>query len=80
LEILDAIGKGAEKSGKKLDKNLFKILDRTEAVNFALKTAKKGDLVLLLGKGNEKSIERADGEHPWNEADVAKKILKNLKK
>jgi UDP-N-acetylmuramoyl-L-alanyl-D-glutamate--2,6-diaminopimelate ligase len=78
MEILDSIAKGAEKSGKKLDKNLFKILDRTEAIKFALTSAQPGDLVLLLGKGNEKSIERADGEHPWNEAEVARKILKDL--
>ena len=35
---------------------------------------------MLLGKGHEKTIEHADGEHPWNEAEVARKILKNLKK
>jgi UDP-N-acetylmuramyl-tripeptide synthetase len=79
-EILNNIAAGAEKSGKKEDKNLFKILDRTEAIDFALKTAKKGDTVLLLGKGNEKTIERADGELPWDEAGIARKILKSLKK
>lgn len=77
-EILDAIANGAEKSGKKDGKNLFKILDRTKAIEFALKTAKKGDMVLLLGKGNEKTIERADGEHEWDEDAVTRKILKTL--
>lgn len=79
-EILDAIAKGAIKSGKKEGKNLFKVLDRTEAIQFAFETAQKGDTVLLLGKGNEKTIERADGEHPWNEANVARKLLKKLVK
>ena len=79
-EILDMIGKGAQNSGKKLDKNLFKILDREKALEFALKTAKKGDTVLLLGKGNEKTIERADGSHSWDEDAIARKILKSLKK
>ena len=30
--------------------------DRTEAVKMAINVAKKGDLVILLGKGHEKSI------------------------
>lgn len=79
-QILKNIASGAEKSGKKEDKDLFKILDRTEAIEFALKTAKKGDTVLLLGKGNEKTIERADGEYPWNEAAVARKLLRKITK
>jgi UDP-N-acetylmuramoyl-L-alanyl-D-glutamate--2,6-diaminopimelate ligase len=78
MEILDQIAAGAEKAGKVRDKDLFLVLDRTEAIKFTLGRAKsKNDLVLLLGKGHEKSIERADGEHPWNEAQTASKILKS---
>jgi UDP-N-acetylmuramyl-tripeptide synthetase len=77
-QILKTIANGAEKSGKKEGKNLFKILDRTEAIEFALRTARPDDTVLLLGKGNEKTIERADGEHPWDEAAVATQILKTM--
>jgi UDP-N-acetylmuramoyl-L-alanyl-D-glutamate--2,6-diaminopimelate ligase len=77
-QILKTIASGAEKSGKKLDKNLFLISDRTKAIEFALKTARRGDTVLLLGKGNEKTIERADGTHPWDEAATARRILKKL--
>jgi UDP-N-acetylmuramoyl-L-alanyl-D-glutamate--2,6-diaminopimelate ligase len=58
---------GATKAGKKPEKDLFRILDRPEAINFAVKMAKKGDTVIFLGKGHEKTIERADGEHPWDE-------------
>jgi UDP-N-acetylmuramoyl-L-alanyl-D-glutamate--2,6-diaminopimelate ligase len=55
LAIMDQIAEGAEKSGKKRDKNLFLIHDRTGAINFALRRAKsKDDTVLLLGKGHEK--------------------------
>jgi UDP-N-acetylmuramyl tripeptide synthase len=35
-------------------------------------------MVVLLGKGHEKTIERADGEHPWNEAEVARAALQEL--
>jgi len=78
VQILDEIAAGAEKSGKVRDKDLFLVLDRTEAIKFTLDRAKAGDTVLLLGKGHEKTIERADGEHPWDETDVAKKALKAL--
>lgn len=76
--ILDQIAEGAEKAGKAQGKNLFLILDRTEAMRFTLGRAKAGDTVLLLGKGHEKTIERADGEHPWNESEAAKAALNNI--
>ena len=75
-EILAQIASGAEKSGKKKDKDLFLILDREEAIGFALTRATKtADTVILLGKGHEKTIERADGTYPWNEIDVASTAL-----
>ncbi len=58
MEILDQIAKGAEKAGKVRDKNLFLVHDRTEAIQTAVNRAKKGDTVLLLGKGHEKDILR----------------------
>ena len=80
MEILEQIAAGAEKAGKVRDEDLFLVLDRPEAIEFALGRAKKGDCVLLLGKGNEKTIERADGEHEYSEEAVARGILKKLKK
>ena len=70
--------KGAEKQGKILNKDLFKELDRAKAIELAIKKAKKGDLVLILGKGHEKTILRADGPHDFEDIKVARKILKNL--
>ena len=68
---------GAEKEGKILGKDLFKELDREKAIELALKTAKKGDLVLILGKGHEKTILRADGPHPFEDIKVVTKLLKS---
>ena len=79
-KILEQIAEGAREKGKKDDKNLFKILDRPTAILEACKMAKKGDTVLFLGKGNEKTIERADGPHDYYELDEIKKALKTLKK
>jgi UDP-N-acetylmuramoyl-L-alanyl-D-glutamate--2,6-diaminopimelate ligase len=78
IEILNQIAEGAEAAGKTKDKDLFLVHDRTEAIAFALKRASKGDTVLLLGKGHEKTIERADGEHPWDEIATTREALKSL--
>ena len=67
---------GAEKEGKVLGKDLLKELDRKKAIKLALDSAKKGDLVLILGKGHEKTILRADGPHPFEDIKVVKQLLK----
>ena len=68
--------KGAEKEGKTIGKDLFKELDRKKAIELAIKTAKPGDLVLILGKGHEKTILRADGPHDFEDIKVVKEILR----
>ncbi len=55
-EILRQIADGAIASGKKEGTNLLLIHDREDAVAKSVQIAKKGDVVLLLGKGHEKSI------------------------
>jgi UDP-N-acetylmuramoyl-L-alanyl-D-glutamate--2,6-diaminopimelate ligase len=77
ISILEEIANGAKKAGKIVNDNLFLILNRLEAINFAVTRAKtKYDMVLLLGKGHEKTIERSEGEHPWDEISSAKLALK----
>ena len=71
-KIAQGFIEGAEKAGKVL----FKELDRKKAIQLALDKAKKGDLVLILGKGHEKSILRADGPHEFEDIKVTKKLLK----
>jgi UDP-N-acetylmuramoyl-L-alanyl-D-glutamate--2,6-diaminopimelate ligase len=73
--IMEEIAAGAEASGKIHDTNLFLIHDRPEAIAYAINRAQTGDTVLLLGKGHEKTIEHADGEHPWDESGIAKEAL-----
>ena len=78
-QILNQIAAGAKKAGKKENENLFKILDREEAIGFAMtQVTSPNDIVVLLGKGHEKTIERADGTYPWNEAEVARAALQAL--
>ena len=69
---------GATKGGKTLGKDLFKEMDRKKAIKLALEKAKPGDVVLILGKGHEKTILRADGPHPFEDIKVVKALLKEL--
>jgi UDP-N-acetylmuramoyl-L-alanyl-D-glutamate--2,6-diaminopimelate ligase len=77
-EIMNEIASGAVHAGKRKDENLFMVGDRTEAINYTVGLAKAGDTVLLLGKGHEKTIERKDGEHPWDEIATAHQAVKDL--
>ncbi len=80
-DILQQIAGGAKQAGKVIDKDLFLILDREEAIGFALtRVTNAADTVVLLGKGHEKTIERADGTYPWNEVEITKTALKELQK
>lgn len=79
LSIMKQIADGAIKAGKKLDHDLFLVHDRTKAIAYAIGRGQTSqDTVLLLGKGHEKTIERADGEHKWDEIGTAKKAARKL--
>ncbi|TSC53992.1 MAG: Uncharacterized protein LiPW16_211 [Microgenomates group bacterium LiPW_16] len=72
-EIIEEIAQGIP-----VKKKIFKIPDRQEAINFAIKIAKKRDLVILTGKGHEKSLCRGKIEYPWDEREAVKIALSNL--
>lgn len=77
--ILEQIAEGAKKAGKTIDKDMFLVLDRKKAIDFAVRRAKTAnDTIVFLGKGHEKTIERADGAHPWSEIETVKKALRKL--
>jgi UDP-N-acetylmuramoyl-L-alanyl-D-glutamate--2,6-diaminopimelate ligase len=61
---------------KKSKHYFWRVYDRAEAIDFAINTiARKGDCVLLLGKGHEKSMCFGTVEHSWDEKKVAQKAL-----
>ncbi len=79
--ILEQIAKGARKSGKQIGKNLILEPNRENAIAVAMTLATSSkDAVVLLGKGHEKTIERADGEHPWSDPEVARTALRAMLK
>lgn len=79
VKILTQIAEGAIEAGKTEGKTLFKITNREEAIGFAFTQAvNSDDMVVLLGKGHENTIERVDGPYPWNESNVARAALQEL--
>ncbi len=50
--------------------------DRLEAIKSAFKIAKKGDVVLLAGIGHEDYRNMGGKKIPWDEREIAKKLLK----
>ncbi len=75
--IIDQVADGAIKAGKIEGKNLFKILDRREAIFFAMKQAGEGDLVVMTGKGCEPWICVANGgKIPWDEVEIAREAIR----
>ena len=59
-------------------KDLLLINNRPEAIRKAFSLAKKGDLVLLLGKGHENSIIYNETATPYNEIAEAKAALEDI--
>jgi UDP-N-acetylmuramoyl-L-alanyl-D-glutamate--2,6-diaminopimelate ligase len=51
------------------------IVDRTEAIDCAIKMAQPGDLVLLAGKGHEKTQVIGTLELPFDEGEIAREAL-----
>lgn len=75
-EIAEEFAKGTEQTGFLRGKNLFVELDREKAIQMAVDLAKKDDIVLILGKGHEKTILRATGAVPFEDLKVTREALK----
>ncbi|MCJ7740620.1 UDP-N-acetylmuramoyl-L-alanyl-D-glutamate--2,6-diaminopimelate ligase [Candidatus Microgenomates bacterium] len=57
-------------------KYFWKIPDRQEAINFAIKKlAAPGDLIILCGKGHEQSMCYGKTEYPWDERKAVEKAI-----
>lgn len=87
--IIEQIAQGCAKSGakeeaknkslsmnKKDTRFFWRIPDRQEAINFAIKKlAQKGDIVIITGKGHERSMCYGKIEYPWSDEEAIKKAL-----
>jgi UDP-N-acetylmuramoyl-L-alanyl-D-glutamate--2,6-diaminopimelate ligase len=60
---------------KETDSEYVKITDRYEAIEYALKNAKKDDIILLAGKGHETYQIFSDKTIKFDEVEIVKEIL-----
>ena len=79
--ILKDIASGAQSEGKTIDKNLYLIHKREHAVEKSIGIARTGDVILLLGKGHEKSIltngpDAAKKRHELQNDNDPKRVIK----
>ena len=77
-DIMDQVMSGIK--NKELNKNLFRISDRKEAVKKAMFMAERGDLVIITGKGAEQFMVCGEKKIPWDDREVARGVLKNKMK
>lgn len=54
------------------------VLDRGEAIKKALTEARRGDMVVIAGKGHERFIVYDDKKVPFNDRDYAEKTIKEI--
>ncbi|MEK7102677.1 MAG: hypothetical protein AAB912_03550, partial [Patescibacteria group bacterium] len=81
MEIINEVADGAVTAGKRDHENLFRIIDRQQAIEQAIAAAQPNDLVLITGKGCEQAICVARGHKmPWDDREVARAALALLAK
>jgi len=59
------------------ERKVLSITDRRQAIRTACKLAKKGDIILIAGKGHEKYQEIKGVKHPFDDKQVLKEALGN---
>lgn len=69
--IIQDIAKGAKNDNQEV------ILDREDAIEKGIDLAKKGDIVLIAGKGHEKYQVFKDTVVPFDDVEVARRIILN---
>lgn len=73
------LGQDLLKGIRKVNGKGIQIIDRKEAIEFALSKAQKRDLILLLGMGNEKFLEIGNEHIVFDERKIVEDFLSNIK-
>jgi UDP-N-acetylmuramoyl-L-alanyl-D-glutamate--2,6-diaminopimelate ligase len=70
--ILERMAAGARAVGGVEGRDFVRVADRRAAIARALAEARPGDLLVLAGKGHERTLERGTEALPWDEAAEAR--------
>jgi UDP-N-acetylmuramoyl-L-alanyl-D-glutamate--2,6-diaminopimelate ligase len=74
-DILEQMATGCKQAGRCEGVDFWRVPDRAEAIAAAIFRAQPGDLVIVTGKGHERSMCFGTTEYPWNEHEVVKQAL-----
>lgn len=77
-ELVEHINREIKK-GIDASHRVKEILDRQEAISYAINYAKKEDIVVVTGKGHEQSMNFGSGEIPWSDYDAVQTALNTRK-
>ena len=77
-EILEEMAAGARSKGGREGETFWRVPDRGEAIRFALRLAREGDIVLYCGKGHEQSMCFGAREHLWDDRTAMRAALSEL--
>ena len=61
-------------------KNYVRIIDREQAIMYALKNAKKDDIILIAGKGKDTYMAIKDKYIPYSDYEVVEKYINSVNK
>ena len=75
-DIMAQIAEGCRAAGREEGEGFWRIPDRAEAIAFAVDLAQPGDLVLVTGKGHERSLCFGTVEHPWSDHEALRAALR----
>ncbi len=75
-EINAQIAQGLESAGRKKGEDYFIVDNRAEAIALAVKMAGAGDVVIVTGKGHERSMCFGTTEYPWSDQKAVRNALK----
>jgi len=78
-DIMAAIAEGALAEGRIEGQDFWRIGDRAEAIQFAVKLARGGDIVVSCGKGHEQSMCFGTTEYPWDDRLAMRTALQRMK-
>ncbi len=73
--ILEQMAEGARAAGGEEGADFVRLPDRTAAISEAVRRAGPADVVLLAGKGHERTLERAHETLPWDEVAEARRAV-----
>jgi UDP-N-acetylmuramoyl-L-alanyl-D-glutamate--2,6-diaminopimelate ligase len=74
----EALARDIEKGIKEVTNNYIILTDRKEAVEYAVRMAKKDDIVVLCGKGHETYQVVGDKKVPFSERQIVEDTLKTM--